>query len=281
VLFERYLMVDWSAASAPVSGVNSIWIALADRNSSSVVCTNPRTRIAAFEAIRDLLADPRPTLAGFDFGLGYPRGFAKSLGLAGTPWLATWREIARAVADDDRNRNNRFDAAADWNRRISGGASPFWGCPKQIHPNLGANKPSHNPLPELRLSERSIRGPQPVWKLAYTGAVGSQCLMGIPYVLRLREIFQDRARVWPFETGLRAPDKAGIVFAEIYPSLVKPARRANEAYDRTQVRAIAKYFAGLDAGGELAGRFAPALTGDDARAVVEQEGWILGAGAIS
>ncbi len=95
---------------------------------------NPPTRHAAKALIADWLVAARAngtsgSCSGFDFPFGYPAGFAARLGLAGPPWRAVWDEIAGLVSDDEDNRNNRFDVAEALNRRVSGGAFPFWGCP--------------------------------------------------------------------------------------------------------------------------------------------------------
>jgi hypothetical protein len=50
-----------------------------------------------------------------------------------------------------------------------------------------SNRPSSaESLPEYRLTDRRAKGAQPAWKLFYPGAVGSQALLGIPYVAKLR-----------------------------------------------------------------------------------------------
>ena len=91
---------------------------------------NPATRCQATKEMREILrrAAQRElrVLAGFDFPLGYPGGFAKRLGITEQPaWLAVWREIASYIIDREDNSNNRFEVAADFNRRISGGYYPF------------------------------------------------------------------------------------------------------------------------------------------------------------
>jgi hypothetical protein len=87
--------------------------------------------------------------------------------------------------------------------------------------------------------------------------------------------------VWPFETGCRLPprDKPRIVFAEIYPSLVKvPADVGDRVKDSVQVEAIARRLARHDASDTLSELFAaPANLEPAVRDRVEtEEGWILG-----
>ncbi len=179
------MIVDWSAAGTPKTGRDSIWICAVGRDGAEQLLENPPTRHAAKATLRQVLADcmrrGERVLAGFDFPFGYPAGFAAGLGLAGSPpWRAVWDEIASLLADDERNRNNRFEVGARFNQRVSGGRFPFWGCPASAAgPFLGAtHHHGHdgNGLAEKRLIDTWMIGAQPCWKLAYTGSVGSQVL---------------------------------------------------------------------------------------------------------
>lgn len=290
-LFDAYLMVDWSANSAPKSGPDSIWAGLIERQPRGLARTAlvnlPTRRLAAqwlTATLDGLAAAGRRTLVGFDFPLGYPTGFAARLHLGGTPWLATWTEIDRLIKDGDDNANNRFAVASSFNRRISGRRFPFWGHhPAHRIAGLGPRRPEGyclGRLEERRRVEHRVRGPQPSWKLYGTGSVGSQALVGIPVVAGLRRRFVDRARVWPFETGLRPPaNGAAIVLAEIYPSLVDDRRNRHAVKDARQVTAIGSHFARADDDGSLAVLFAPPdLTASERRIVEREEGWILGVG---
>ena len=133
-LFDAYLMVDWSAASVPAVGRDSIWLCLAGRSRDGLrleALENLPTRAAARRRIGELCLAARERgrrlLAGFDFPFGYPAGTAAALGLSGTPWRATWNEIGRLLKDDETNRNNRFEVGAALNRRL--GRDLFWGSP--------------------------------------------------------------------------------------------------------------------------------------------------------
>lgn len=287
--FDHYLIIDWSAASRPKTGRDSIWIC--HRGPEGERCDNPATRHGAKLLLADILvgvaASGERALLGFDFPFGYPTGFARRLGLAGTPWRALWNEIARLIEDRDDNRNNRFAVAAEFNRRISNGAFPFWGCPAASSgPHLAMKhhrRHDADELPEQRLIDEWMVGAQPCWKLAYTGSVGSQALTGIPVVRELRDDprWADRARIWPFETGLSLPDDAQIVFAEVWPSWWRKEIRCSrngEPKDEAQVRTVAEIFAARDRAGELAAWFAgdPNLTGEQRRIVETEEAWTLG-----
>ncbi|MBV8649954.1 MAG: cobalamin biosynthesis protein CbiG [Alphaproteobacteria bacterium] len=294
-LFDTYLMVDWSAASTPKRGRDSIWFCQLEREAAGlriVAHENPSTRAEAYRRLRTILLDGvarnASILIGFDFPLAYASGLGQRLGLPTPHWRAIWDTIAGLVIDDDTNASNRFAAAAELNRRISGGPFPFWGCPsRQVGPCLAMTHHRRHELEglaERRLSDHRMRRIQPGWKLAGTGSAGSQALTGIPIVRRLRDdpVLAPYARIWPFETGLRplAPaDKSGrLIFAEIYPSQRPAIGAPDEVKDSAQVRTIGRYFADLDSRGELAAVFAgdPALSEEERGIVEREEGWVLG-----
>jgi precorrin-8X/cobalt-precorrin-8 methylmutase len=290
VLFDHYVIVDWSAAARPRIGRDSIWIC--HRGPHGESCENPATRHLAKRLLGEILAAATEkrerVLLGFDFPFGYPAGFAQRLGLLGTPWRALWDEIAGLLNDNENNENDRFEVGAALNRRVSSGGFPFpfWGCPTGFqHDFLG---PKHHGrheiegLAEKRLIDCWMVGAQPCWKLAYTGSVGSQTLTGIPVVRELRDnpSWADGARIWPFETGLGLPAETRIVFAEVWPSWWKKQIRPEYGppNDRAQVRTVAEIFAERDRAGELAAWFTGASTLTDAeRRIIEtEEAWTLG-----
>ncbi|MEM8697635.1 MAG: precorrin-8X methylmutase, partial [Pseudomonadota bacterium] len=135
--------------------------------------------------------------------------------------------------------------------------------------------------PERRLVERAETSAQPVWKLFTTGSVGSQVLLGLLALERLRrdpDLGADIA-VWPLETGLQTPVRP-IVLSEIYPSMIPPDP-SETIKDAGQVKAAVAAYARLDAQAALPVLFqGPCnLSPAERRIVAEQEGWILGAGA--
>jgi len=283
-LFDHHVIIDWSAANQKKTGRDSIWICHIGPDGER--CQNPDTRHHAKLLLAEILAAAvrrgERALLGFDFPFGYPAGFAARLRLAGTPWRAIWGEIADLLEDAEDNRNNRFLVGAELNRRTSGGRFPFWGCPARFsHEFLGPKhhgRHQHEGLAEKRLIDGWMRGAQPCWKLAYTGSVGSQALTGIPVVRELRShsAWTDRARIWPFETGLSIPDDARVVFAEVWPSWWTVRRELGPPNDKAQVRTVAALFAERDRVGELASWFAPPVSEAQVRQIVSEEAWTLG-----
>ncbi len=290
MMFDTFVMVDWSAATVPRTGRDSIWICWHAKDGERL--ENPPTRHAAKSVLADWLAAAverkERVLIGFDFPFGYPSGFAARLGLSGPPWRAVWDEIADLLHDFEENGNNRFQIAAEFNRRVSNGCFPFWGRPPGFDtPFLG---PKHHRahenggLVERRLVDLHIPSAQPCWKLLGAGSVGGQALTGIPIVRALRDDprWVDRARIWPFETGLQAPEQGAVVIAEVYPSLWAVSPADGEPKDAAQVRSVARFFAETDRAGELAALFAgdPSLTPEQRLRVETEEAWTLGVTAV-
>jgi len=286
-------MVDWSAASKPTTGPDSIWIGVLKRNvrfQMAFEAHNPATRVEAEKLLNSILDELKRkserVLVGFDFPLAFPRGTAAALKLSGEPWRAVMDFTAKEIKDKPDNTNNRFQVGAKMNRLMTGEAFPFWGAPARDEQTmLSAKRPrEHGPndLPELRLTEQSTKGPSPIWKLYYQGSVGGQALTGLPVIKRLRDT--RAAKVWPFETGWRPLTSADVadteaVFAEIYPSLFGAKPAAGEVKDQAQVRTACERFNALDEKGQLAALFGPTKD-DQRREIVErEEGWILGVNA--
>ncbi len=290
-MFDRIVVVDWSAHSSPKLGADSIWMAIDDGRSAvpgSVVLENPATRAAASAQLTSVVeaAGDSTTLIGVDFSLGYPAGTARAMGCSGPPWQALWTLLTDSIIDDERNRNNRFEVAAACNAAAGDGPGPFWGCPpsRQVDDRLTTTKPvrSHGELPEWRHVEtvlrRSGRRPFSSWQLLGAGAVGSQSLLGIPVLERLRRRFPQRVDIWPFTTGLQHPPmRVGqVVVAEIWPTIVAGADTTGPVRDARQVVDVATWLRGLDRRGELRRHFEPEVAAAHRSAVVDEEGWVLG-----
>jgi hypothetical protein len=297
-LFSAYVIADWSAASKPTTGADSVWIGVLKRDVRfrlAFESYNPPTRAEAEKKLAALLDDFKKrserALVGFDFPLGFPRGFADALNLPGdSRWRAAWDQLDKMAKDKADNTNNRFSVGSEINRRLTGGPFPFWGCPPKdalttLQPKRTRN---HGPddLPEFRHADLAAKGAASIWKLYYNGSVGGQAILGIPAVRRLKLSRGEGVRVWPFETGFKALTEADlhgveVVVAEVYPSLLKVTPGPGEVKDLAQVRATAEHFARLDEANKLGAVFAPPK--DTAADVVldaeREEGWILGAGA--
>jgi hypothetical protein len=294
-LFDAYVIVDWSAASKPTTGADSIWIGVLKRDVRfrfTPSSHNPATRSQAEAFLKETLADfarrNERALVGFDFPLGFPRGTAAALKLrAEPPWRALLDFVANEIKDKADNTNNRFQVAAKMNRLMTGEAFPFWGCPPRdeqttLKPRRQREHRAGD-LPELRFCEEAMKGVSSVWKLYYQGSVGGQALTGLPMIKRLKVAGGDRIRIWPFETGWRALDATALdgveaVFAEVWPSMLEARPAAGEVKDAAQVRTLAAHFAALDEQNRLGPLFGPSKGATAPAQIVEnEEGWILGA----
>lgn len=275
--FDTVVVVDWSAASSPspaTPSADAIWLGIAGVGGERVEYF--RTRSAAEAALAALvqaeLRAGRRVLAGFDFALGYPAGFAGRL-TGRAEARAVWDWMASRIQDGADNRNNRF-AVADAINRTFGGAGPFWGRPAGLAlgalPATKAVDYAALGLAERRAVERMVPRAQPVWKLFTTGSVGSQVLMGLPMVYRLAQ--GSDVAVWPFD-GAERVTGAKVVLVEIYPSLLARAVAAVEGVkDAVQVRLLSRALWRLSQVGRLGALM------EVPEGVPPDEGWILGAG---
>lgn len=300
-LFDAYIMVDWSAASKPVTGANSIWIGILAKDARLKLqfrAVNIDTRLKARSFLEDMVGKLTKrgdrVLLGFDFSLGYPAGTAEALGLkldGKAPWQAMHEHLAAKLKDKPDNSNARYAIAAGMNYAISKGPFPFWGAPaRDVVSTLGSTKPDFDgaPLPEYRIAEAYLRDtkqgqPKSIWQLAYTGSVGSQSLTGIPHVHGLRQTWAE-SRIWPFEFDATKPlteevlSGVSVVMTEIYPSLIKVTPESGETADAAQVRGIAYHYASLDEKGALSAAFSTAKGLEEAQnaKIQAEEGWIPG-----
>ena len=296
-LFHTHIVVDWSARSRPspaTPGKDAIWWAAARASRRGVVVQEPeyaRTRHDAVGRLARIVGDElergQRVLVGFDFPFGYPAGVAERVSGRACA-LALWDWLAARIEDAPDNANNRYAVAAAINQGYPG-LGPFWGHPPTWHcPAIPAKASARThgcEPPERRIADHHAKGAKTVWQLFYNGSVGSQLLLGLPALKRLtaHPLVDGRAAIWPFETGLGAPD-AQAVIAEVYPSLLRAEVRARrgdgEILDRAQVRVNAEAFARLDAAGGLAPLFAgvPTLTAAERLLIETEEAWILGLG---
>ncbi|WP_395815877.1 hypothetical protein [Devosia sp.] len=282
-IFDRYIAVDWSANNGPKTGKDSIWIA--ERGpKGDAPSLNPRTRSTAVAHIMERLdaaveAGQR-TFVGFDFPFGYPLGAASRIA-GDANWSALWAAIDQEIVDDDRNRSNRFLVASMFNARLGQNGPRFWGCPASARTDqLSTHKigACFSDVAEFRTVERVARGAKSTWQLFYNGSVGSQCLLGLPQVQRLRSRFAGKVAIWPFETDFERSIDASIVIGEIYPSLDSYDQSVLPK-DRAQMEAQVRRFSALDD----AGLFGKALSlpddfFDQRASLLAEEGWIVGAG---
>lgn len=278
-MFDRVIVVDWSAANLPTSAANranAVWIGCHDTEGGAE--WHHRTRHSAEAQLLTLIdtarADGLRLLIGFDFAMGYPAGFAQRL--TGGDAASVWAWLAARITDTSDNRNNRFAVAAAINALFPEGPGPFWSHPSnQSWPGLpfrreGIDYPTLG-LAEMRLAEQTVRGAKSPWMLFNPGSVGSQSLLGLPLIHRLSQ--RGDVAVWPFAV----PD-APIVLAEVYPSLLAGpvailANAEGIPADQAQVRLLSRALYALARRGRLLALF-------DAPPVAAEEGWILGAAEV-
>lgn len=263
--FDTFVMVDWSGGNdtGPTPRKDAIWVCrVRERKGETPIYLRNRQAAETWLAtcIDDELSAGRRVCLGFDFPFAYPAGFGAAL--AGTDFpLRIWQWFGDRIEDSPR-ANNRFDIAGAINQRF-GGRGPFWanGLKRDIAGLPRTKAGYENPFPDRREVETRAKGSFTCWQMAGAGAVGSQVMMGLPVLHRLRERFSDLVAVWPFE-----PLDRPVGFVEIWPSLTVGNPPRGMIKDAWQVQEVAVGLAGLTAAqlNLLLDVSAP------------KEGWILG-----
>lgn len=291
-LFDRYVMLHWTAASKATRGDDTLWRATLDARGGDLEIMNHPTRAHAIDAIIELLLDVPGdrVFVGIDIPLGFPEGFATRLSQGSAAnWRAVWAAIADEVVDSATNENNRFHAADRLNVRAGTSPGPFWGAPLEfVSASLPVGRPStFFGLMEQRLVERRLaaRG-VPVgtsWQMVGRGSTASEALLGIPALRRLSDhpTLGRRIRVWPFDTGCDPePSRLGagtVVVAQVAPELFDVDVDAHSLREVALVSGACTHLSDLDRAGTLGPLFVPDITVDEMRTIEREEGWILGA----
>ncbi len=265
--YDTFIMVDWSGGNdrGPKPVKDAIWACVARAGRAETPIYH-RNRQVAEKWITDTLntevSAGRRCMIGFDFPFGYPVGFAQALTGQADPF-AVWDWFESRITDA-RSDNNRFDLAGEINLAL-GSNGPFWGnALKRDIVGLPRTKKEYiNPFPDRRSVEMQAAGAFTCWQLAGAGAVGSQVMMGLPVLARLRRAFSDVLAVWPFE-----PMDRPVSVVEIWPSLLGGVAPKGVIKDAWQVQTVAQTLSRLD----------PALLGKMLDVDAPEEGWILGVG---
>ena len=266
--FDRFVMVDWSGGNdtGPRPRADAIWACEAGHDPVYL-----RNRALAEDwltaCIESALQAGDRLCIGFDFPFGYPSGFAASLTGRADPF-AVWDWLTGHITDTP-SANNRFDVAAKINRQTPG-SGPFWGnALKRDIADLPRTKANYsNPFPDKRAAESRASGAFTLWQLSGAGAVGSQTLMGLPVLNRLRRKFANQVAVWPFD-----PLDRPVAFVEIWPSMIsdivaREVAATGAIKDAAQVATLSRAIAALDA----------QVFADMLNVSAPEEGWIFGLG---
>lgn len=272
--FDTVAVVDWSAGKRKPAAPSrdAIWIGVVQsgQEQAPVYCRSRIEAEAWLAAFIDKEAKAgRRTLVGFDFPFGYPKGFAAHMTGSNDP-LAFWDWLAARITDDEAGENNRFDVASEINRLFDG-PGPFWGKPNNTAwPDVPYRKAGidYATCAERRACDLVANASSSCFQLFFNPTVGSQALMGLPMLARLRQ--RAGVAVWPFQTWTDAQT----VFVEVWPGLIETAVKEvgqDEIRDSVQVRLLARALAGLPPA-RLEGIMTD--TGPEAG----EEAWILGAG---
>ncbi|MFV1497555.1 molybdopterin guanine dinucleotide synthesis [Phaeobacter sp. JH20_02] len=267
--WQSFAMVDWSGGNdrGPSPCKDSIWASVSRDGSADEPVYLRNRQLAELwltKLVEAELAAGRRLMLGFDFPFGYPAGFCDAITGSDDP-LGLWDWFETHIEDAPKS-NNRFDLAGAINRRF-GGQGPFWanGLARDIDGLPRRKDRYRNPFPDRRAVEHRAKGSFTCWQMAGAGAVGSQVMMGLPVLSRLRKRFAGQVAVWPFES-LDTP----VALVEIWPTLLAGPAPDHWIKDAWQVHKVSLELSGLHMA-----ELDQLLT-----VTAPEEGWILGVDQI-
>jgi molybdopterin molybdotransferase len=275
--FDTVVIVDWSAGKrAPKRpSKDAIWIGVVQSGEEQepVYCRNRLEAEDWLSSYIDAEAQAgRRTMVGFDFPFGYPRGFVRHVTGSDDP-MVFWDWLEARITDTQTGENNRFEIAEVINRLFDG-PGPFWGKPNESGwPDLPYRKAgiNYDVCAERRVCDLAAKSSSSCFQLFFNPTVGSQSLMGLPMLARLRR--RAGVAVWPFQDW----SDAQTVLVEVWPGLIEAAVKeieTDEIRDSAQVRLLARALSGLPPE-----RLEVML--DDVAPEAREEAWILGANYVA
>ena len=256
--FSRYIGIDYSGATTPMSSLKGLRVYLADRAmlpQEVLPPPSPRkywTRRGIAQWLVERLAEDEPTLVGIDHGFSFPLDYFEAHHLP-PDWPAFLADFQRHWPTDEL-------IYVDFVR---------YGDVGQGAERMGNTR-------WRRLTEQRAGTAKSVFHFDVQGSVAKSTHAGLPWLLYLRRQLGDRLHCWPFD-GWQVPTGRSAV-AEVYPALWKRAfPLEGRSPDQQDAYCVAAWLRQSDLDGRLKGHLAPSLTPPD-RARAEVEGWILGVG---
>lgn len=191
----RTVAVDWSGNAAGAG--RTIWVAQVAGGELRFL-ENGRGREEVARLLVDWAADDPELVIGLDFAFSLPAWYLRAAGLASA------RELWKL-------------AAADGERWLAAGETPFWGRPGRKRPDLGDR--AHFRATELAAPATAGIRPKSAFQVGGAGAVGTGSIRGMAILWMLHDA---GFSIWPFDR----PRRPCVV--EIYPRLLSgPVRKSS------------------------------------------------------
>jgi len=257
--FCRYIGIDYSGAQTPEASLKGLRVYCADGAAAAqevVPPPSPRkywTRRGIAHWLAERLAEDVPTIVGIDHGFSFPLRYFEAHRLP-PDWPTFLEDFQRHWPTDGAHTYVDFvrDGLAGNGAARSGSAR--W----------------------KRLTEERAGSAKSVFHFDVQGQVAKSTHAGIPWLLYLKRLGNNRVHFWPFD-GWRIPLGSSAV-VEVYPALWKHAYPVEgRTADQHDAFTVATWLSEVDGSGRLSRLLEPSLTPQQ-RMVAGVEGWILGVG---
>jgi len=203
--FDQFIGIDWSGSKAV--NTKSIAVAFAKQGTEAPkLLSHLRSRTAVSEFIDGLIDTGTRTLIGIDANFGYAYHVGEQH--FGANYIAPdqWKSV------DEYSRNNQnFYAEGFWsNSKFNNffwleGKKPPWFDAEKLRRDT-----------EVQCIKDGYGHPESPFKLCYAKQVGKGGLAAQRMAHNLKQKWQNKIAVWPFENDVDYND-ANVVMTEIYP----------------------------------------------------------------
>ena len=256
-LFEEYIGIDYSGGGRPDQPNAGIQVCQVVRevNPEFVENSHPRRKnwsrrdLAGW--LTEALRDKKHKIIGIDHAFSFPQSHLDS------NHCDTWDDLLRHFDHKWKTREQSVEEAI-------GGSNPY------------------DDERDLRLTEKWTSSAKSVFQLKGQGIVGKSTHAGLPWLLDLRQEFQDKVHFWPFDGFSTQKEKS--VVAEVYPSIFRNRYRVSIevqfpgirlSTDMLDAAAVCLWLREFDRRNLLGRYFEVPLTKTERRRA-RREGWILG-----
>lgn len=252
--FERYVGIDYSGARSAADRLPGLRVYRADADAEPVEIRPAAgkyfSRRGVHDWLRDVLAEPIPTLVGIDHSFSFPVAYFAQHGLA-----LDWDRFL-----DDFERHWPTAEAGVTVESVRRGS-------------FGSGAARGGSARSRRVCEVEARA-KSVFHFDVPGSVAKSTHAGLPWLRRLRRHFGAELHFWPFDGWEVAAGKSAIL--EAYPALCSADfPREDRTSDQHDAYSVAAWLRQADASGDLQAALAPELSPSLAKTAAV-EGWILG-----
>lgn len=272
-LFQRYIGIDYSGARTPEDPLPGIRIYEATKSSPPREIKASKShwsRRQVYEWLLEQLSQNQPTIIGIDHGFSFPEIYFDRHGIP-KKWDVFLEDFVKHWPTDQSDTTVE-DIRQGRKRGNMEGVDTKGERPQSLQ-RQGDSR-------WRRRTEIKTPKAKSVFHFDVPGSVAKSTHSGLPWIYRLRQVFQDTLHFWPFDGWEPTPGKH--LLFEAYPALYHGSfpqslilNPENQTQDQKDALAICRWLQHQDQTKNLKGHLTPDLSEEEST-TASFEGWILG-----